>query len=281
MFLCGIIRIPCHDGRGTLPKNTVIYYTDETKDEFSTAKIHARVIDGSYPYNNETPSRRLGHAIWYRIIARPLAFLYLRVRYHHRIVDCRSGAAPEGEGWFLYGNHTNAIADALIPSRISYPTDAYVIVHPDNVSMPVLGRITPSLGAIPLPDDGAAARNFVKAVQGEIERHHCVVLYPEAHIWPYYTKIRPFSDASFCYPARAAAPVYCFTNTYQRRGKGNAVDIVTYLDGPFYADKNCSAKEQRAMLRDQVYERMVQRSSNNNVELIRYIKKDTDKESDL
>ena len=200
---------------------------------------------------------------------------------YKNILICRQCLNPHSLNDIKTGNHTNAIADALIPSRISYPTDAYVIVHPDNVSMPVLGRITPSLGAIPLPDDGAAARNFVKAVQGEIERHHCVVLYPEAHIWPYYTKIRPFSDASFRYPARAAAPVYCFTNTYQRRGKGNAVDIVTYLDGPFYADKNCSAKEQRAMLRDQVYERMVQRSSNNNVELIRYIKKDTDKESDL
>ena len=45
----------------------------------------------------------------------------------------------------MYGNHTNAVADALIPTMVSHPADTYVIVHPNNVSMPIFGKVTPYL----------------------------------------------------------------------------------------------------------------------------------------
>ena len=72
---------------------------------------------------------------------------------------------------FLYGNHTNDIADALIPSLSCFPKDVSVIVHPNNVSMPFLGRITPFLGALPLPDDAKAAKNFNKAIKHKIDKN--------------------------------------------------------------------------------------------------------------
>ena len=49
--------------------------------------------------------------------------------------------------------------------------------------------------------------------------------------------------------------------------------MVTYLDGPFYADKELDLKEQEQNLRNQVYEKMLERSKLNNVEIIKYIKK--------
>ena len=48
--------------------------------------------------------------------------------------------------------------------------------------------------------------------------------------------------------------------------------MVTYVDGPFFADKNLSPKERRLDLRNKVYAAMVERSKNNNVELIKYVK---------
>ena len=54
--------------------------------------------------------------------------------------------------------------------------------------------------------------------------------------------------------------------------------IVTYLDGPFYPDAELPAKLQKTQLRDQVYEAMGKRAQNSNMEMIRYIKKDTDRE---
>ncbi|MDE7251460.1 MAG: hypothetical protein K2O32_00745 [Acetatifactor sp.] len=257
-------------------KQQIIYYQNELEDEFSRAKIQSRRIDQNYSYDNGKLCRRIGHRILYSLCAKPLARLFLHYKFHHCVVNRdmidKTFVESGRTGFFLYGNHTHALADALIPSMVCDPVDAYVIVHPNNVSMPILGRITPCLGALPLPDDKVAARNFIEAVQREIERGNCVVIYPEAHIWPYYTKIRPFSEASFRYPLQFHVPVFCFTNTYQRRRRGKGVDIVTYVDGPFYGDDRLKGRQQRKELRDRVYAAMTERSRENRIERIKYIK---------
>lgn len=255
-------------------KNKVFYYKDELKDEFSSAQITPKLIDGSYCYDNSRPARKISHLFWYKIIARPIAYVFLKIKFRHRIINRNILQNFSDTGFFLYGNHTNAIADALIPTMISYPTDTYVIVHPNNVSMPVLGKITPSLGALPLPGDRTAVKSFINALEYELDKRHCITIYPEAHIWPYYTKIRPFTDTSFRYPVQYGTPVFCFTNTYRKRKHSKKVNIVTYVDGPFYADSRLPAKEQKKELREKVYSTMTERSTNNNIELIKYIRSD-------
>lgn len=249
-----------------------IYYTDELNNEFSTAVINTKTIDGTYRYIYKGVWKKLTHFFWYRIVATPFAYLYLKLYFGHRIVNKGVLKSAKDTGCFLYGNHTHFMADALIPTFVSMPKDMYVIVHPDNVSMPFLGRITPSLGALPLPDDAEAGKNFIQAIETRISEAKAVTIYPEAHIWPYYTKIRPFVDSSFRYPIKCNVPVFCFTNTYQKRRFRKTPRIFTYVDGPFYPDENLSGKKQRRELRDRVYETMVHRSQNNNVELIEYIR---------
>ena len=46
----------------------------------------------------------------------------------------------------------------------------------------------------------------------------------------------------------------------------------TYVDGPFIADSLIPIKEQKAYLRNKVYDAMTARSKNNNVEIIKYIR---------
>ncbi len=250
----------------------IIYYKDELNDEFSTAVITPKKIDENYVYVYKNPWKKFTHFFWYRIIATPIAFLYMKIYFGHKIVNKKALKEAGKDGWIQYGNHTHFLADALIPTMITTPKDTYVIVHPNNVSMPFLGRITPSLGALPLPDDPVAARNFVNGVETRIKEKHVITIYPEAHIWPYYTKIRNFKDTSFRYPIQYNKPVYCFTNTYIKRRFRKTPKIVTYVDGPFYADKSLSAKEQRKQLRDEVYNTMVNRAKNSNIELIKYEK---------
>lgn len=250
----------------------IIYYTDELNDEFSGTDFVPRKIDGSYSYEGGF-LRRIGHIFWYHIIAIPIAYPFLYFRFKHKIVNRHLLKEAKG-AYFLYGNHTQHLVDALIPTIVSRPKDMYVIVHADNVSMPFLGRINPSMGAVPLPDDGEAAKNFMKFLKEKIAEGKPITIYPEAHIWPYYTGIRPFRDASFGYPIQCGVPVYCFTNTYQRRKYSKTPQIVTYVDGPFYPDSALPRKEQKEELRNRVYETMVMRSKNNNVELIKYVKAD-------
>ncbi len=249
-------------------KQKIIYYQDEQKDEFAEDNITPRTIDGSYRYERSA----ISCFFWYRVIAIPLAYLYMKLHFHHKIINRQLLKQAGGEGYFMYGNHTHFLADALIPTMVNMPKAVSVIVNPNNVSMPVLGRITPSLGALPLPDDKDAAKNFLRAIDRRMEKKQCVMIYPEAHIWPYYTDIRPFADTSFRYPVHYGVPVFCLTNTYQKRRFSRKPKIVTYIDGPFYADAGMSAKEQRKQLRDCAYGKMKERAKNNEVILVRYEK---------
>ncbi len=260
-------------------KNTeprITYYTDELNDEFSSAVITPKPIDESWVYIHTSPWKKFTHFFWLRMVATPIAYPWIFFKFRHKIVGREKiKAIPRGQGYFLYGNHTQPTADAVIPTMIAHPRSTYVIVHPNNVSMPYLGRVTPSLGAMPLPDNLAAMRNFNHAVETRIRAGHPVTIYPEAHIWPYYTGIRPFTDKSFSYPIRLGVPVYCFTNTYQKRKRGSKPRLVTYVDGPFYPDEALTGAAQRRELRDRVYAAMCERSRLSNCEVIKYVRRES------
>lgn len=255
-------------------KRRIIYYTDELNEEFSVAQITPRRIDGSYRYDHSSPWNAVTHFFWYRLVATPLAWGYTRLAFRHKVVGGERLRKFGKQAYFLYGNHTQDIADAFIPNLLYVPQETCVIVHPNNVSMPILGKVTPSMGALPLPDDREAYRNFLAAIEKRVAEGKKIVIYPEAHIWPYYTKIRPFPDTSFHYPIKYKTPVFCFTNTYQKRRWSKKPRIVTYIDGPFYADESIPERKRKTDLRDRVYTCMCERSRLSTVEMIQYIKKD-------
>jgi 1-acyl-sn-glycerol-3-phosphate acyltransferase len=251
----------------------IIYYSDELNDEFAGDNITAKKIDKDYDYHGGI-WRKIGRVLLYRVFAVPVGWVMLKIKYAHKIYGREK--LKGYRRFFLYGNHTNNLADPFIPSMISAPQGTYVIVHPNNVSMPVLGKLTPCLGALPLPGDMESTRNFIKEIECRYSEGSTITIYPEAHIWPYYTKIRPFKDMSFRYPVQLSAPVFCFTNCYKKRKFLKSPKMVTYIDGPFISDGTKPAKEQKAWLREQVYNAMVARSDENDIEVVKYIRRETD-----
>ncbi|MBQ9416815.1 MAG: hypothetical protein IJU20_08265 [Clostridia bacterium] len=259
--------------RDRYPKR--IEYEDELKDEFSLAQITPRRIGDDYVYIHTSLWKRLTHFFWYRLVAKPLARLFLKCKFGHRVIGRDKFRACRKSGFFLYGNHTQPTGDAVMAGVICRPLDAYVIVHPNNVSMPFLGRVTPSMGALPLPDTLGAAKKFSKALEYHAQAGHVIMIYPEAHIWPYYTKIRPFGSETFKYPARLKKPVFCLTNTYQKKKNPERFRLVTYVDGPFYPDPDLSVPAAALKLREEVYACMCERAKMSDFELIAYRKKET------
>ncbi len=261
----------------TIPESNemmkTIYYENELKDEFSAAQIRAKKIDASYRYLRETPRDKVLHGLFYWGLAKPLGWLFLKLRFRQSFVGKEKlKSLPKDQPCFLYGNHTNAAMDPFVPNMLFWGRDLRIIVHPNNVSMPVFGHVTPYLGALPLPDDREAMDHFVEALHKTIRDDKSVIIYPEAHIWPYYTKIRPFKDSSFRYPVEENVPVYCFVNTWHRCLLG--LRVKTYVEGPFFPDPNLHPKQARAKLRDQVYEAMCRLSEKNTYERIRYVKRE-------
>lgn len=252
-----------------------IVFNDELNQEFSGDNIKAKKIDKKYNYGGKGFWWHLNHIFWDGFVAKCLGLILFRICIRQKFVNREILKPYRKTGFFIYGNHTHGIVDACLPTIMNWSRWVFTIVHPNNVSMPVLGKITPYLGALPLPNMSAAA-NFKEAIRFHMEKGHIISIYPEAHIWPYYTKIRPFKDSSFRYPAECDAPVFCFTNTYQKRKFGKKPKIVTYIAGPFQAPKEMEFAEKKKWLRDKCYDAMSAFTVHNNVEYIKYRREESD-----
>ena len=255
-------------------KQRVIYYKDELNDEFAGVVRNTIKIDGDYKYIKKNSLWNLTAFFIHRIIMVPVAFLYTKIKFHHKIVNKKVLKQTKGSGHFMFGNHTLMGGDAFIPNVINLPKRTYTVVHPDNLSKKGLKWFLEMNGALPLPATTSATKNFIEAIEKRFLEGHIVQIYPEAHIWPYYTKIRPFKSTSFRYPVKFEEATYCFTNTFHKRKFSKKPKVITYVDGPFYPDKTLPIKQQEQQLRDMVYETMCKRAELNTYEFVKYIKKE-------
>lgn len=252
----------------------VIYYSDPLQDDFASNHITAREIGPEYSFVHKGILWRAMSFLLYYLIAIPIVFLvskvYLGLRIENREVlkDC------VGSGYFLYGNHTRAL-DAFLPAFTAFPKRAYVVANPDAVSVPFLGNIAAMLGVLPIPTKFSGMREFLSAIEARYQQGNVVAIFPEAHIWPFYTDIRPFSDTSFRYPARLHAPVVAMVTTYRKRRGLFAFcrrpGMTVTLSEPISPDPALSPKEAQEWLREQVYRFMKQVSdTKENIEYIAY-----------
>ncbi len=250
----------------------IIYYEDELNDEFSDAKIEPRVIDEKYIFIHKNPFWNVCSYLIQHVLSVPIKVLYAKFKFHIKYIGREKYKECKRTGFFIYGNHTQSFADTFIISNTVYPKINFLIVNPENVSMKGLGNFVQMFGAIPIPNKMNGMKKFMEAVKKRVNDGHSMTIFPEAHIWPYYTKIRPFKSVSFKYPVEMKKPAFCVTNTYKRYKK-DKVQIVTYIDGPFYPDSTLSKKEAQQKLRDEIYDTMVKRSKESNYECIKYIRK--------
>lgn len=252
----------------------IIYYEDELNDEFSKSSIEPRIIDENYKYVHKNPLWNLCSFVLQNILSVPIKILYAKIKFRIKYIGKEKIKPYKNEGYFIYGNHTQPFADTFIPSIPMYPKRNFLIVNPVNISLKGTGTLVEMLGAMPIPSNKSAMKNFLEAIKQKMNKGYAITIYPEAHIWPYYTKIRPFKDVSFKYPIQLEKPAFCITNTYQSYGKNNKkIKIVSYIDGPFYPNKELTLKEQQKELRNKIYNCMDERSKNSNIEHIKYIKK--------
>ena len=249
-----------------------VYYCDELHDEVVDFRIKKKPIDENYCYERKGFFYRLGNFITYRLFLIPVIGIYkffASVRVKNRQVLKKVKGA-----YFLYGNHTNQLWDAFTPTFVTFPKQPYLIVGADNVSQPVLGYFTKMWGALPLPENFQAAKNFKRALDHKIQKGSPVVIYPEEHMWPYYTKIRPFEDKSFTYPVKYNVPMFTLTTTYRKRKLGKKPRMDVYVDGPFYPDQNLDPKVAQKQLRDIAHQTMCARAERSNYEYLTYVKKE-------
>lgn len=248
-----------------------IRYYSSYSDDFVTTKEQEYQIPKDYQWvRKDLGSRFLSWLIY--TIAFIFSSVYCRLVLHVRFKNKWVMRLARETGAFIYCNHTQPFGDVFHPALASFPSRVYVLVSPANYGIPVIGKVLPYLGALPVADSLEGMKKLNEAIEYRLGQKRHIVIYPEAHVWEYYTGIRPYPQTSFKYPVRYDKPVYCMTTTYQKRRSGKKPGITIYVDGPFYPDKTRNAKEQAVNLRDMVYECMENRSKNSTYEYIRYEK---------
>ncbi len=246
-----------------------IRYYREYSDDF----VQSRNQDAGLPadFSWEQGNHRLLSSALYWPLALS-AFIYSRLILRIRVVNRKALREAGDEGFFLYGNHTQPIGDAFAPACHVFPRRIAGIADPSNLGIPVLGNLLPMLGAIIVPARTKDMKAFIDAVRYCIEKKRAVVIYPEAHVWPYCTFIRPFPDTSFRFPIDMNVPAFSMTTTYQRRMIGKKPRITVYIDGPFRTE--LSGKEGRRKLHEDIAAAMTARSHASTYEYIRYVKEE-------
>lgn len=249
----------------------VIYYSDELNDDFSGIKRDTITVDEKYKYKRSLLWRFFSMFL-YRIIMTPIAFLYMKIKFGFKVVNKKALKKERKNGYFMYANHTLVPADGYMPSCVAFPKRVMVVVNADNISLKGTKNFMAMIGATPIPNKLNGMRNFKEAIHHYINKKRVVMIYPEAHIWPYYTGIRNFKATSFAYPIKEDTASYCFTVTYQKKLIG--IRITAFVDGPFYPNKDVDEKTAQKELRDKIYSTMLERSKNSTYEKIKYIYKE-------
>jgi len=254
-----------------MKKPTQTRYFQSYTDDFIESKNQAFQLPNDYVWINSSWWHRAASRLLY-LPAFVFSYCCCRFYLHPEIKNHSVLKALKSTGYFLYGNHTQPLGDAVIPIRLAAAKRCYILVDPANMGIPVLGRLLPLLGALPVPDSLAGLRNLQNAIGQRAMNGNCIAIYPEAHVWPWYTGIRPYSAVSFSYPVKYNLPSFCMTITYQQRKHRRKPKMTIYLDGPFYPDSLLSVKKQKEQLHREIYRCMNHRSKNSNFDYVQYKK---------
>lgn len=235
----------------------IVYYKDPLNDDFAGTSINQKKVDDNFVYVHENKIWRAFSTIFYYGIAYPILFFLVKIKRHVHVKNKKAIKKVRKTGYFLYGNHTN-IYDAFIPhTQVSRFKKTYIIANPDAVSIKGTKNLVMMLGVLPTPGSAQSVKNFNAAIEKRIAQKRVIVIYPEAHIWPFYRGLRPFGDISFQYPAKLNAPIIAMVTTYRKpkvkinKKRRPYIDIT--LSEPIYPNPELSVRENMRYLREATY----------------------------
>ena len=272
-----------------IPKSErVFWYESEEDDPIKTREQeHGEKVGlpAGYEYIPRNIFVRMYSAVLFRvfwIFGQWYERRYWGVKVHGR----EKLKLARGKGYVIYANHTNPFHDVFGPA-VAADRRIFTVISPVNLKIPGIGKFLPMIGGLPLGGTAEEKREFNAAVDKRLAQLKALVIYPEAHVWPYYTGIRKFpaGDKSFKYAVRNRVPVYSMTTTYRRRprrrgvfGKllrdrrGDLPRMEVWIDGPFYSEAK-TEEARRAELASKVYDAMVKDSRHSTYKYFEYKKK--------
>ena len=272
------VKANYYNRQAAMKPKKIVYYNDPLNDDFAGNNIKDTPFPKKLKYRHpKNPIWWFFSELFYHFLAVPILWLVGKLGYGVKVIGKKNVRAFWRRGVFFYGNHTQ-ITDAWIPQCFfGRWRRSFIMADKDAISIKGIRTFVMMLGCLPMPD-AAHAADFKEAVAYHYHHGKGIVVYPERHIWPYATHIRPFTDDPFTYPAELGAPVVPFCTTYRKArffGDRRPPKMTVYISRPIYPDMDKSLPERKKELRDRVYQFMLDKASEEeNIEYIAYIKKE-------
>jgi len=190
------------------------------------------------------------------VIAKPLFWLYSKIFLGVKIVG-KKNIKKIKTGAVVVANHVHYMDWSMTSTFISKSHKTVVVSLKDNFKIPVARKLIEVYGCLPIPNTARANIDFNKCIDRKLKEKCFVHVFPEAALWPYYTKLRTFKNGAFHFAVRNSVPVINNIITF-RKSKGLAKLIrrkprITLVVGePQYIDENLERREQIKELENRV-----------------------------
>lgn len=258
-----------------MEKERVIYYQDELNDDFAGNGIKAKPTKNSFKYVHRSWIYRANSFMVKFFIAIPILWILNTFIFRPKVENKKVLKYFKKKGYYLYSNHVLPFDPVVLPIKTHATKNTVIVAGQELFS--ISGFVTGfarHMGAIPIPNhDMGMMENFVDCLSYNIKKGNRVLIFPEAHIWPYYNDIRHFKSVSFKYPVDDNVPIFIATTTFKKRKGKRKPKPIIYIDGPFFPDETLSYRERVNDLAERAYEAMCYRAHNeNNYAYIKYVK---------
>ncbi len=258
-----------------LKYGSTVYYEDELNDDFEKTNLNRIDIPEDFEYNYKSKVSRFFSNCLYFGIAVPILWVVTHC-YGIKVKGKENLKKLNGEACFFYSNHTSFLDTFDVQVRVSPTKRTDILGYSDSLSNKFLGWITKALGYMPIPDSPKTFRKFQNSLEERVYKmNHNVLIYPEAHIWPFYNDIRPFISTSFKYPAKLNRAVVPVTACYRKSKISKHAKITLYVSEPIFPQEYLSVNENKEYLRDECYKEMKRVSEKySTYKYVNYVKKE-------
>ncbi|MBQ2765188.1 MAG: hypothetical protein IJF43_09175, partial [Firmicutes bacterium] len=154
--------------------NKTIYYTT-----LSDRVVAPREPQAELPKNYRWIRRGKSFKVVRRLMlwaARFTAFVYCKAVLRVKVENKDLLKKMRYRGCFLYANYVHAPGDGLFPIYVNGAKPADILVDPDVLTTPFLGKWMPHAGAMPIPKTMRAMRRLREAIDRAIDRGHTVCI---------------------------------------------------------------------------------------------------------
>ena len=255
-----------------------IYYQDEINDDFFSGKKYNRIkIDGNYKYLPQNFFKKLYSFVLYYFFAWPFLSFYMFVVQRVKINDRQNLKELKKRGYMIVGNHTHYTDAYVSQIGITRPRRTYIIANENTVQIPLIGGLVKALGALPTPRNLSGLKNFESVLKKIFKKNQIVCVFPEAHIWPYYTGLRPFPLTCFKIASKNKVPVVPIATTYKKRRGFLKPKAIIFVGKPIFYNKNLTILQNAEYYRNMSQEFIKNiLSSKDNYEYIKYVRNQKD-----